>query len=195
LIVLTESKPSWAHVIESAGWEDADGAEARIASLEPLLALVVLGRQFSFKVCVNPVSATQKPEGAALASRIERARAESGGRVRGARVAQRTAAQQTNWFLARVAGWGFKIPPVEGPLVESGAPDLILGARRTMTFWKGGSAPVPVTLSTATFTGRLEIIDPVLFRTSLLEGIGRARAYGCGLITLGPPNEPSSLDG
>ncbi len=41
-----------------------------------------------------------------------------------------------------------------------------------------------VTLSMATYEGVLKIKDVELFRTTLLQGIGRAKSYGCGLLTL-----------
>ena len=41
-----------------------------------------------------------------------------------------------------------------------------------------------VTLSTAVFEGVLEIKDVEVFKDTLLKGIGRAKSYGCGLLTL-----------
>jgi CRISPR system Cascade subunit CasE len=38
---------------------------------------------------------------------------------------------------------------------------------------------------TVTFDGRLEVTDPDALRRTLTQGI-RAKAYGCGLITLAP---------
>lgn len=39
---------------------------------------------------------------------------------------------------------------------------------------------------TVTFDGRLEVTDPAALRRTLTQGIGKAKAYGCGLITLAP---------
>jgi CRISPR system Cascade subunit CasE len=44
-----------------------------------------------------------------------------------------------------------------------------------------------VTVATATFEGVLRIDDPATFRTVLTNGIGHAKAYGCGLMTLAAP--------
>lgn len=35
-----------------------------------------------------------------------------------------------------------------------------------------------------TFEGVLTITEAELFRKALIDGIGRAKAYGCGLMTL-----------
>ncbi len=43
-----------------------------------------------------------------------------------------------------------------------------------------------VRIDTATIRGVLTIDDPEAARSTLINGIGRARAYGCGLITLVP---------
>lgn len=51
-------------------------------------------------------------------------------------------------------------------------------------------------LHTATFEGRLRITDPVVFTERLLGGIGPAKSYGCGLLTLAPlPARPLPLSG
>ncbi len=42
-----------------------------------------------------------------------------------------------------------------------------------------------VTLHTAVYEGILTICDADVFRTALIQGIGRAKSYGCGLLTLG----------
>ena len=44
-----------------------------------------------------------------------------------------------------------------------------------------------VTFRQATFDGVLRVDDPTLLRDSLVSGIGRAKGYGCGLLTLAPP--------
>ena len=187
LIVLTQSRPSWAHVVEAAGWEDADGSAVRVFDLSPLLDRIAVGRVFSFRVRVNPVMATQRPTGADLQGKLERRRQDAGGRVRGVLAPQRTAAQQTEWFLGHSAQWGFEVPPLRGELADTEQRDLILDERRTLRFRKGGGGGHPITLSTATFAGHLTVTDPDRLRKSVLEGVGRAKAYGCGLITLGRP--------
>lgn len=187
LVALTQSRPSWAHVVEAAGWEDADGGAARVFDLAPLLDRIALGRVFSFRVRVNPVSATQRPEGADLARKLEQRPRNAEGRARGVLVPQRTAEQQTNWFLDHAVSWGFDVPRLRGELADSPARDLVLDERQTLRFRKGGSGGHRVSLSTATFTGHLTVTDPDIFRKSVLGGVGRAKAYGCGLITLGAP--------
>ena len=44
-----------------------------------------------------------------------------------------------------------------------------------------------MTLGVATFEGVLEVTDPDALRRALTHGIGRGKAYGCGLMTLARP--------
>ena len=44
-----------------------------------------------------------------------------------------------------------------------------------------------MTLALATFEGVLEVTDPDALRHGLVHGIGRGKAYGCGLMTLARP--------
>ncbi|MCX4554283.1 type I-E CRISPR-associated protein Cas6/Cse3/CasE [Streptomyces sp. NBC_01500] len=41
------------------------------------------------------------------------------------------------------------------------------------------------------FDGTAAIIDPGLLRTKITEGIGRGKAYGCGLLSIAPARQPS----
>ena len=43
-----------------------------------------------------------------------------------------------------------------------------------------------VTLATVAFDGVLEVSDPGALREALASGIGPAKGYGCGLLTLAP---------
>ncbi|MCI0686538.1 MAG: type I-E CRISPR-associated protein Cas6/Cse3/CasE [Sporichthyaceae bacterium] len=178
VLVLTESLPSWEHLVEQAGWPSAAEPQALVRPYEPLLDRVVRGREFAFRLRANPVSATRHP---AKPSAAQQRHLASTPRPRGVRVAHRTAAHQMAWFTERITRWGFEIPST-----ASGFPGMRLAARERVVFSKSGDDGDRrrVVLQTATFEGRLRVADPDLARASLLCGVGPARAYGCGLITL-----------
>jgi len=46
----------------------------------------------------------------------------------------------------------------------------------------GRSKEAAIKLSTVDLTGTLAIIDPALFTRALFEGVGHAKAFGCGLL-------------
>ncbi|MFQ5421832.1 MAG: type I-E CRISPR-associated protein Cas6/Cse3/CasE, partial [Anaerolineae bacterium] len=44
-----------------------------------------------------------------------------------------------------------------------------------------------ITLYTVQYDGRLQITDAETFQTAVRTGIGPAKAFGCGLLSLAPP--------
>jgi CRISPR system Cascade subunit CasE len=61
--------------------------------------------------------------------------------------------------------------------------------QRNLSFNKSrsnGPSRPPVSLVTVTFDGHLEVTDPERLRRTLVQGLGKAKAYGCGLMTLAP---------
>jgi CRISPR system Cascade subunit CasE len=93
---------------------------------------------------------------------------------------------QLRWLLQRQETAGFKVvqKTPERRLVP-GVDDheLVVHNRHQLAFKKKGHDK-PVTLLAVTFGGRLEVTDPDTLRRTLTQGIGRAKAYGCGLMTL-----------
>lgn len=93
-----------------------------------------------------------------------------GDNKRGKVYAHVTVEQQIKWLHDRAEKNGFDM---------SGGVDIV---SRDMKEFKHGGARV--TIGTAAFEGVLTVTDSVLFRNALINGIGRAKAYGCGLLTL-----------
>ncbi|MFI2105683.1 type I-E CRISPR-associated protein Cas6/Cse3/CasE [Isoptericola sp. NPDC019693] len=93
----------------------------------------------------------------------------------GKRYAHVTVAQQLDWLLTRTAGWGFD---VRG---RDDARDLVVHDRRVDRFPRSGRT---VTIAKATFDGVLTVVDPDALRAAMTHGVGPAKGYGCGLLTL-----------
>jgi CRISPR system Cascade subunit CasE len=180
LFVLTASLPSWEHVVEQAGWPHSEDPQVLVRPYQPLLDRVERGREFVFRLRANPVSSTRHPEKASFA---QRERLAESPRPRGVRVPHRTAAHQLGWLTERVQTWGFTLVPA-----SDGTAQARLIGRDRVVFTKSGQNGDRdrVVLQTATFEGRIRVLDPDVARCHLLEGVGPARAYGCGLITLAP---------
>ncbi|EXU63555.1 CRISPR-associated protein Cse3 [Streptomyces sp. PRh5] len=68
--------------------------------------------------------------------------------------------------------------------------ELMVRDQRNLSFPKQGpdntSKRHRVTLVTVTYDGRLTVTDADRFRATLTQGLGKAKAYGCGLMTLVP---------
>ncbi|MER5490668.1 type I-E CRISPR-associated protein Cas6/Cse3/CasE [Streptomyces sp. NPDC002454] len=204
LYVLTRSKPDWTHVVERAGWPDAEGEHAAVRAYAPLLAQIAVGREFAFRLTASPVQNTQAPQRPTSAQAARIAAHPENQRVRGFRVGHRTVGAQLGWFLNRTGGWGFDVPvsrtdppapgvahPDPADPSDSGSRardplrEVRVTARHRHSFRKNGKGP-GVTFHSATFEGRLRVTDPALFTARLLDGIGPSKAYGCGLLTLAP---------
>lgn len=178
VLVLTDTRPSWDHLVERAGWPGADGGGALVRDYAPLLDQILLGREFAFRLHANPTSTSRAPE---RPTRSQREHLADGSPQRGVRLGHRTTARQLSWFLDRATDdnstWGFTVGPRAEPRVQ-------ITARRREEFGKAGGQRVM--LDTATFEGVLAVTDAERLREVLLTGIGRAKAYGCGLLTLAP---------
>lgn len=195
LLVLTPAVPDWTHIVETAGWPGADGDHVLVRDYTPLLHQIATGREFAFRVTASPVQNTKSPLNPTPAQKEKLAATDPAKPARGLRMSHRTAAAQLTWFLTRTKRWGFSIPPAHtDPPAPGTAPDgppaeppreVRITARQHHSFTKNNRG-TRVTFHSATFVGHLSITDREAFTTSLLNGIGPSKAYGCGLITLAP---------
>jgi CRISPR system Cascade subunit CasE len=181
LLVLGPGRPDWTHIVEQAGWPTSDADQVRVADYGRILDQVVLGRQFAFKLTANPVQ-NVRPS----------APTPGGEPGRYQRVGHRTERHQRQWFLDRTAQWGFVVPSIPTPGTALGLDAnadvdhaMRVTRRDRLSFTKGDSTR-RVVIQTATFEGRLEVTNPDALRSALLRGIGPAKGYGCGLLTLAP---------
>lgn len=159
LYVTSPYPPDLTHLVETAGWPATQACwDSR--PYAPLLQRLTAGERWAFRLTANP--AFSKPK--------------SGESARSQRFGHVTVAQQTGWLLDRAETYGFTVP--EGQHKE---PDVAVHDRKTVRFARRNHT---VTLSTATFEGQLEVVDPAPLRHALTHGIGPAKSYGCGLLTL-----------
>lgn len=162
LYVLSPTRPDCTHLVEQAGWPSDPRWDTR--SYAPLLDRLDKGQHWAFRLTANPTKSARLGDG-----------------QRSQRVGHVTAAQQRDWFLQRAGGWGFTVPTT-----TNGDPAVLITGRRVRAFRRGADR---VEISTAVFDGRLVIDDPDTLRAALVRGLGPAKGYGCGLLTLARPPE------
>lgn len=90
-----------------------------------------------------------------------------------------TIAQQKKWFLERAENNGFKIVGT-----QENHPEFDIVNREWKLLRHKGSGTAR--LSCVTFEGILEITDLKKFKNAMINGIGREKAYGMGLLTVIP---------
>jgi CRISPR system Cascade subunit CasE len=159
LYIVSPHQPDLTHLVETAGWPATQTWATH--SYTPLLDQLTTGSQWAFRLMANPVHNRAVTPGS-----------------RGRRFGHVTVSQQTNWLLDRANRNGFTVPDT-----TCKEPDVAVHAPRTWRFSRDGRT---VTLATAVFEGRLEITDSDALRHALTHGIGPAKGYGCGLLTLAP---------
>jgi CRISPR system Cascade subunit CasE len=157
LYLVSPEAPEMVHLVEQAGWQTQGAWETR--DYDPFLARIAAGQRWAFRIMANPVHTVTE-------------------RGVGKRVGHVTAAQQQRWFLGKTESAGFAVSSTADE--ESG---VLVSHRDNRTFRRGDAT---VTLTTAQFDGRLEVLNASKLRHVLTHGLGKAKGYGCGLLTLAP---------
>lgn len=167
LYVASPDRPDFTHISEQAGWPTTETWET--ASYERLLDSLRAGDVWQFRLTANPVRSGRRD-----------------GWEDTKPLAHVTVSQQQQWLLDRAERAGLRILPVASASHDAQAvPDLAVVERRVHRFDRQGAR---VTIATATYQGMLEVTDIDALRHHLTHGIGRAKAYGCGLMTLAKPS-------
>lgn len=115
------------------------------------------GQRFAFRLRAN------------VTKKIGTKTAEDGKRRNGKRVPLRGDVERLTWLERKAAKGGFSI--VDARVQEEGTAH-------------GRRGDATVTLAGARFDGLLQVVDPTLFHAALENGIGPAKAYGFGLLSL-----------
>lgn len=156
LYIVSPQQPDLNHLVEHAGWPTTTTWETK--AYDPFLDRIRAGQKWAFRLTANPV---------------HNVRGEDGGR--GKPLGHVTVAQQESWLIDRQQRSGFDLTG------ESESPTLLVTRRETLSFRRLNAQ---VTLRVATYEGVLTVTDRDLLVRALAHGIGRAKGYGCGLLTL-----------
>jgi CRISPR system Cascade subunit CasE len=161
LYIVSPGRPDLTHLIEQVGWPTSDQAWVT-REYDGLLDSLRQGQSWAFRLTANP---THNGRNTAEAKETQRF-----GYLR--------ESEQVQWLTSRAEKHGFVVAHQ-----HDGHPNLRLHRRQTQSFKRGMGN---VTLTTATYDGILQVTDADAFRRVLVGGIGHAKAYGCGLLTLAP---------
>lgn len=174
LYIVGPEKPTGALIVEQAGW---DNRPAQSADYDRFLNSLMKGQRWHFEVVGNPTYSV--PNG-----------------KRGKVKAHVSVRHQLDWLYKQADRAGFKLAPrIDDECTDeerarwSNSDTPMVMERWTEVFSKGNeshNSRNKVRIAKARFSGTLEVTDAEALRHALTHGIGRARAYGCGLITLAP---------
>jgi CRISPR system Cascade subunit CasE len=133
------------------------GQDGETKPYTPLIEKIQSGQRWRFRIKANPVRCIKNGVDVPLDAK------------RGKICAHVTEEQQRTWLIQRATDSGFDVH------------DVSVVHTQWHHFKKN---KMTVRLRTATFEGVLEVRDAILFQHALIHGIGRAKAYGCGLLTI-----------
>jgi CRISPR system Cascade subunit CasE len=165
LYVVSPDYPDFSHIVEQGGWPA--NAESESKDYSPVLDCLESGQVWHFRLKGNPARKALVDKGKSPNQKVI-------GKIQG----HVTAEQQLGWLLSRAGKHGFSIP--NG---KDGQPAVTASQRRVETYRHHGQT---VTINTAVFDGVLVVKDAELLRHALCFGIGRAKGFGCGLLTIAP---------
>ena len=187
LYLLSPSEPDCTQLVAEAG---AAGTRSLTLDYSPFLATLDAGQVWAFRLTANPSYAAPR-----------------GPEVRGKRYGHVTVEQQRQWLIERTPRYGFELVPVPGTKAAE-ADDAASGTAATTSADVSAVAasasvvvvrrerPVfgrrnpdrdrrdRVTINRTVYEGMARVTDPDALRRALVAGIGRSKAYGCGLMTL-----------
>ena len=133
-----------------------DGVEGESKDYTPLLASIRTGARLRFRLRANPTHSITTEKG-----------------IRGKVYPHVTVEQKREWLKKKAQACGFILDDLPFDVVETD----------TLRFWRSSTAH-PVEICVAVFEGELEVSDKEMFMQTLTQGVGRAKAYGCGLLTI-----------
>lgn len=157
LYIVSPAVPSLEHLQEQAGWSQEQSWQT--SDYTPMLNRVITGQKYAFRLTANPVHTVTVEDG------------------RSRRLAHLTPEHQLRWLLDRQEQLGVS-------LVDSDDNPTATSTRSTRMVFNRNKRRV--TIQQVTFDGILEVTAAENLRTVLTAGIGKARGYGCGLLTLAP---------
>lgn len=133
-----------------------DEASGETKDYAPLLSHIEAGQKWRFRLRANPTYSSASSDG-----------------KRGKLFVHTTPIHQRGWLQKKAAQFGFSL--------EEGFFDTV--QNDPMKFRRDQKE---VTIAAVVFEGELTVTDAAQFRNALTGGIGRAKAYGCGLLTVAP---------
>lgn len=156
LLILSENPPELATLERQFSGE---GEKGITKPFDDYLSSIHAGERFRFRLAANPSKAMIRE------------------RERGKVVANITPPHQKQWLLDRAAMHGFSLEEENFDITES----------RWVQFYKadpqaGKSRNVRFLMTV--YEGILQVTDEKEFRKTLVQGMGREKAYGCGLLTV-----------
>ncbi len=160
LMILSPQRPDLTSAVDRFG-DTAAEPPFETKDYDPLLGRIHAGMNLHFRLTANPVNSVgNRPAGSDVSER-------------GIVMAHITPTHQKNWLAKRSEKNGFSLTESEYD---------VTGSRWYKFRHRDNTSPV--TLLSVTYEGSLTVTDAELFRHILVNGLGKGKSYGMGLMTV-----------
>ena len=155
ILIQSESKPDLTHIVEQFGWPESE-QQWESVEYDDFLSNIKDGDIRRFRIRANPTRSVKEPDS-------------KRGKVR----QHITSEQQLNWLYEKSEKCGFSLdtPDAGAQIIK----------KENLRFKNKNNN---VSITAISYEGILEVTDSEEFINSIKNGIGRAKAYGCGLLEL-----------
>jgi len=182
LLVQSRLRPDWSHLPVGYIAANAETPNPDSKDLARGWEYLQPGTTLNFRLRANP---TRK---------IETKTGEDGTRRNGRRVELRTEGEQIKWLTRRGEAGGFEVISVRAAAT---VPNLRVTEEAKRSGYRGeprisDGFRARLTFASVLFEGVLRITDLDKFRLTLEQGLGSAKAYGFGLLSIAP-HRPQAL--
>ncbi|MDR3766400.1 MAG: type I-E CRISPR-associated protein Cas6/Cse3/CasE [Butyricicoccus sp.] len=154
LLLVSPAKPDLQRLVQQFG---VPGQSWETRDYSPLLGCIQAGSVWGFRLTANPTKSC----------------ASKAGTERGVVHAHISTRYQEEWLLRQAEKHGFRLAEDGFSVVQT----------KWYAFRKGNIGN-RVTFLSVTYEGTLQVTDPEVFRHALIQGIGRGKAYGMGMLTV-----------
>lgn len=160
LLVQSQAQPDWSR-LPNPDYLLADDPSSGLdnPAVKTVNLPLTAGQMLTFRLRANPTVKKVRYD-------------EAGKRLNSNRVPLVHEEKQLAWLAQKAEQSGFRLLQVTA------------GSQGNSRSWREGQSPL--TLYTVQFDGRLQVQDPERLRQAVAQGIGPARAFGCGLLSLAP---------
>lgn len=160
LYVQSRAEPDWSQLPEGYLYPDDGMPNPAVKPVGEIYAGLKEGRVLRFRLRANPTRKVDTRSGP------------DGSRRNGRRVPLRGLEEQIRWLARKAEASGFAL--LQATVAATGAAELVRSYGTGRTF------------QGVLFEGRLVVRDPVRFQKALAAGIGPGKAFGFGLLSVGP---------
>lgn len=168
LLVVSKHEPDFTSLLEQCDIPAEDGWQT--TSYDPFLGALAEEQVWRFRLAANPVRSLREVS-------------DPTSLTRGKRVPIVGMERLQEWLTSKADSLGVEFPDSGVTVTQREANAFT----RKVTPNAASNAPRQrVSISRVQYDGVLTVKEPELLRTKLTAGVGSAKAYGCGLLTLAP---------